>query len=148
MAFVNCLDQMDNLNGTLEFPILKHKTTFEQTLSVSLNVSKFDSGLLMAPRTLKDFIHLYNCKKEILDLNERHDNTDKKLPNKHFFSNNFIVDNFLFVTAIISLQVTNLTIYLLCEHRKLGLLVASLALQQVREVGTVTAEKEVTYGCI
>ena len=51
-AFVNYLDQIDNLTNTLEFPILKNKTTFEYTLPISLNVSKFDSDLLTAPRTL------------------------------------------------------------------------------------------------
>ena len=56
-AFVKYLDQIDNLTETLEFPILKNKTTFEQTLPISLNVSKFDSELLTAPRTLKDFIN-------------------------------------------------------------------------------------------
>ena len=63
-SFVNYLDQIDNLTDTLEFPILKTKTTFEQTLPIYLNVSKFDSDLLMAPRTLKDFIHQYNHKKK------------------------------------------------------------------------------------
>ena len=57
------------------------------------------------------------------------------------------MDNFLFVTAIISLLVTNLAIYLLCKHKKLRTLVASPALQQVREVGTVTAQEEVTHKC-
>ena len=42
---------------------------------------------------------------------------DENLPNKNFFSNNFIVDIFLFLTAIISLLVTNLAIYLLCKHK-------------------------------
>ena len=56
-AFVNYLDQTDNLTESLEFPILKNKTTFKQTLPISLNISKFDSELLTAPRNLKDFIH-------------------------------------------------------------------------------------------
>ena len=102
----------------------------------------------MAPRTLKDFIHQYNCKKEIFYLNERHDTMDENLRNKNFFSNNFIVDIFLFITAIISLLVTNLAIHLLCKHKKLRMLVARLALQQVREVGTVTVQEEVTNECI
>ena len=75
---------MDNRTGTLEFPILKNKTTYEQTLPVFLNVSKFDSHLLMVPTTLKDFIHQYNHKKGIFYWNERHDMTDKSLPNKNF----------------------------------------------------------------
>ena len=76
-AFVNYLDQIGNLTKTLEFPILKNKTTFKQALPISLIVSKFDSDLLTAPRTLKDFILRYNCKKDIFDLTERHDNTEK-----------------------------------------------------------------------
>ena len=54
---------------------------------------------------------------------------------------------FLFVTAVISLLVTTLAIYLLCKHKKLRMLVASLALQQVKEVGTVTMQEEVTTEC-
>ena len=59
-AFVNYLDQFDNLTEALEILILKNKTTFEQTLPISLNISKFDSDLLTDPRNLKDFIHQYN----------------------------------------------------------------------------------------
>ena len=63
---------------------------------------------------------------------------------KVFFSNNFIQEIFLFITAIISSLVTNLAIYLLCKHKKLKTLVASPVLQQVREVGTVKRQEEVT----
>ena len=118
-AFVSYLDQINNLTETLEFPILKNKTTFEHTQPIFLNISKFGTDLLTAPMTLKDFIHQYNHKKEIFDLTERHDNMDENLPNKNYFSNNFIVDVFLFVTAIISLLVTTLAIYLLCKPEKL-----------------------------
>ena len=48
-AFVNYLDQIDN---STKFPILKDRTTFEQTLPSSLNISKFDTSLPMAPKTL------------------------------------------------------------------------------------------------
>ena len=67
-AFVNYLEQIDNLTETIDVPILKNKNTFKpylQTLPISLNTSKFDSELLTAPKTLKDFIQQYNCKKEI-----------------------------------------------------------------------------------
>ena len=144
--FVNYLDQTDNLTETLEFPILKNKTTFKQTLPLSLNISKFDSELLTAPRNLKDFIHQYNCKKEIFDLNERHDTTDLTT-NKNFFSNNCIVDVFLFTTAVISLLLTNIAYYLLSKHKRPRTLVSSLALQQVKEEGTVTTQEEVTTEC-
>ena len=139
-AFVTYLDQIDNLTETLEFPILRNKTPFEQSLSISLNVSKFDSELLTAPKTLKDFIHQYNHRKEIFDLNKRYDNMDTNLPNKNFFSNSFIVDVFLFVSAIISLMVTTLVIYLLCKHKKLRMLVTNLVLQKIKEVDAVTTQ--------
>ena len=74
-AFLNYLDQIDNLTETIEFSILKSKTSFKQTLPISLHISKFDSELLIAPRNLKVFIHQYKCKKEIFDLKERHDTT-------------------------------------------------------------------------
>ena len=107
--FVNYLDQIDALTETLEFSILKNKTTFKQTLPLSLNISKFDSELLTAPRNLKDFIHQYNCKKEIFDLNQRHDTMDLTT-SKKFFSNNYLVHVFLFVTAVISLLATSLAL--------------------------------------
>ena len=58
-AFVNYmyLDQFTNLTESLQIQIIKNKATFEQTLPISLNMSKFNSGLLTAPRNLKDFIH-------------------------------------------------------------------------------------------
>ena len=145
-AFVSYLDQFTILTESLESLIIKKKTTFKQALPISLNVSKFDSDLLTAPRNLKDFIHQPNCKKEIFDLNERQDTTDLAT-NRNFFSDNYIVDIFLFITAIISPPITTLAIYLLCKHKKLRTLVASLALQQVKEVGTVKTQKEINTEC-
>ena len=56
-AFINYLDQFHNLTESLEFPIIKNKTIFEQVLPISLNISKFDSNLLTASSDLKEFIH-------------------------------------------------------------------------------------------
>ena len=55
---------------------------------------------------------------------------------KKFFSNNYIVDIFMFILAIILLLAITLTMYLLCKHKKLRVLIASLVLQQVKYVGT------------
>ena len=73
-AFVNYLDSLDNLTDSLKFPLLMNRTTFEQTLPISLNLSRFDSELLTAPKTLKDFVHQFCHKKKIFDLQERHTN--------------------------------------------------------------------------
>ena len=54
--------------------------------------------------------------KEIFDLQERHDNMELNT-NKNFFSDNYIVDIFMFIPVIVSLLATTLTIYLLCKHK-------------------------------
>ena len=65
-AFVNYLDQFTNMTESIKVPIIRNKTTFKQILPISLNVSKYDTDLLTAPRNVKDFIHQYNSRKEIL----------------------------------------------------------------------------------
>ena len=119
-AFVNYLDKFTNLTESFEFLIIRNKTTFELILPISLNMSKFDSMSLMASSNLKEFINSYTNDKEIFELQERHDNMDVKLnTNKNFFSDNYIIDIFLFNAVIISLLATTLTVYLLCKHKKL-----------------------------
>ena len=50
---------------------------------------------------------------------------------------------FLLVTAIISLLVTTIVINISCKHQKLKTLVASLALQQINEVGMVATQENI-----
>ena len=73
MAFANYLDAFPNL--TVSFPLIKDKTTYEQTLPVNLSISGFDKSLLHVPTNLKDFIKGYAKDKEIFDLKERHVST-------------------------------------------------------------------------
>ena len=101
--------------------------TFKQILPISLNISKFDPTSLTASGDLKEFIHRYTNDKEFFYLQERHDSMEL-ITNKNFFSENYILDIFLFITAIISLLATILTIYSLCKHKKLRTLIASLVL--------------------
>ena len=75
-AFVNYLDKFPNLTESLEFPVIKNKTTFEQTLPISLNISEFDQTLLVASTDVKEFINSYTDYEEIFDLQDRHDNTE------------------------------------------------------------------------
>ena len=77
-------------------------------------------------------------------MKERHDidKLDLETSYKNFFANNFIVDIFVFILAIISVITTMIIIYVLCKHNELRTLVASLALQQVRVVSTSTTKKE------
>ena len=117
-VFVNYMDKFPNLTESHEFPVIKNRTTFEQTLPISLNISKFDPTLLTASSDLKDFINSYTNHKEILDLQERHDNMELNT-NKNFLSENYIVDIFMFISLIISPLAITLRVYLLCKHKKL-----------------------------
>ena len=78
-AFVNYLDRFPNLTESLEFPIIRNITTIEQTLPISLNISKFDLTLLTASSNLKEFIISYTNHREIFDFQERYDNMERKL---------------------------------------------------------------------
>ena len=114
-AFTNYTGQF-NLTEDLKFPILTNKTTSEYTLPIFLNDSRFDNSLITAPQTLKEYIAQYKHEKEIFDLKERHDidELDLETPYKNFFTNNVIVDVFVFIIAIISVITTIIIIYILC----------------------------------
>ena len=64
----------------------------------------------------------------------------KCMRTQKFLSHNHIVHTFMFISAIISLLTTALTVYLLCKHKKIRALITSLVLHQVKEVGTVPQE--------
>ena len=93
---------------------------------------------------LKDYIAQYKHEKEILDLKEKHDidKLDLEMSYKNFFTNNFIMDIFVSIIAIILVITTMMIIYILCKHNKLRTLVASLTLQQVKEVSAIATKKE------
>ena len=117
-AFSNYIDQF---NLTEEFPILTYKTTSEYTLPIFLSNTGFDDSLFTTPQMLKEYIAQYKHEKEIFDLKERHarNELDLETPNKNFFTNNFIVDVFIFIIAIISAITTMIIIYVLHKCNKL-----------------------------
>ena len=121
----------------LTFPILTNKTTSKHTLLIFLNDTIFDDILLSAPWMLKEYISQYKQKKEIFDLKERHDTMN---------TNNLIVDTFVFTAAII-LAIATIILYLPCKHNKLITLVASLALQQVKEVDASAMKQDTNNAC-
>ena len=136
-AFANYLDRFPNLTESLQFLLIRNKTTYKQALAINLNILGFDKTLLNAPTNLKDFIHSYSKQKEISDLQESHETTILNT-SKNFFSNNYIVDIFVFTSTIISLLTTTLTVYLLCKHKKIRALIVRLILHQVKEVGAIS----------
>ena len=103
IAFTNYINEF-NLTKELEAPILPNKTISEYTLPVFLNQSMFDDTLLSTPLTIKEYKNQYKHDSEIFYLKERHDidELDIEFANKNFFTNNFTVDIYVFVIAIIS----------------------------------------------
>ena len=115
-AFTNYIGQF-NLTEDIKLPILTNKTTSEYTLLIFLSNSGFHDSLFTAPQTLKEYISQYKQQKEIFDLKERHDinELDLETPNKNFLTNNFIVDVFMFIIAII-LVITTMIILYICAN--------------------------------
>ena len=111
---------------------------------ITLYISGFDKTLLTAPTNLKDFMNNYARHKEIFDLQERHETTILNT-SKNFFSDNYIMDIFVFISAITSLLTTALIVYLLCKHKKIRTLITSLVLHQVKEVGATSKETNSEY---
>ena len=68
------------------------------------------------------------------------------MTNRNIFSDNYFIDVFLSIPALVCVLAATLTIYLLCKHKKLKTLIASLVLQQVKEVATET-QKEINTEC-
>ena len=136
-AFTDYLNMFPNVTESLQLPIIKNKTTYEQTLPNNMNISSFDRTLLNAPTNLKDFIHSYIKQKEIFDLQQRHESTILNNTNKNFFSDNYIVDIFVFISVTILLLTMTLTAYLLYKHKKIRVLIASLVLHQVKETSAI-----------
>ena len=147
MAFANYLDMFPNLTDS--FQLIKDRTSYEQPLPINPSVPNFDSSLLYLPTNLKSFMHDYIMNKEIFDLKERHVSTIESLnnSNKNFFSNNYIVDIFMFTSSIISLTSTTLVIYLFCKHKHIRTLVASLILHKIKEVEASSSSKETNTEC-
>ena len=134
MAFANYLDMFPNLSDS--FPLIKDKTSYEQPFSINLSIPDFDRSLLHVHTNLKSFVQDYTKNKEFFDLEERHVSTIKLLnhSNKNFFSNNYIIDIFMFTSSVISIISTTLIIYLFCKHKQIRTLMTSLILHKIKNV--------------
>ena len=135
MAFTYYLDMFPNLTDS--FPLIKDRTTYEQPLPVNLSIPDFNKYLLHAPTNLKNFVQDYAKSKEIFDLEERHVSRTLNYSSEHFFSNNYIVDIFMFPSSVISLISTSLIIYLFCKHKQIRTLITSLILHKIKNVEAV-----------
>ena len=146
MASTNYLEMLPNLTIP---SLIKDRTKYDQPLPINLTSPVFDSSLKDVPTNLKSFMCNYAKHKEIFDFKERHVFTAESLnnSNKNFFSNNYIVDIFMFTSSIMSLISTTLVIYLFCKHKHIRTLVASLILHKIKEAEANPNSEETNSGC-
>ena len=131
MAFANYLDIFPNVSES--FLLIRDKTTHEQPLPINLGIPELDTSLLHASTNLTISVQHCDHRKEILDLKERH--VSKILnSSKKIFSNNYIVDIFVFASSVISLMSTSLIIYLLCKPNQIRMLITSLVLYKIKDI--------------
>ena len=88
----------------------------------------FNSKLLEAPKTLKDFVYQHKQERKILD---KHENQNNKISNHSFFDNG-IIDIFLFIAAILSMIAMAAIVHIVCKHSKLKALVTGIAFQPIK----------------
>ena len=81
LAFV---DYFDNLLKTLDITVLRYWTTQEQILPIHLETFEIYSSLLNASKTLKDFVHQFQCRKYLQDLREHIDEESNKQSSNFF----------------------------------------------------------------
>ena len=98
MAFANYLDMFPNLTDL--FPLIKDRTAYEQPLPINLSIPNFDKSLPHVPTNLNNFVQDCAKNKEIFDLEERHASRILNYSSKNFFSNNYIVDIFMFASSL------------------------------------------------
>ena len=97
MAFTNYLDMLPNLTIPA---LIRDRTTYEQPVPINLTFPVFDSSLKDALTNLNSFMHSYALNKEIFDFKQRHVSTveSSNNSNNNFFSNNYIIDIFIFTS--------------------------------------------------
>ena len=99
-------------------------------LPISIEPLQMNQNHLQAPKTLKEYINQYQENRKSLNLKGK----KIKEPKFNTFLSSYIVDVILFVTGILTVILTFITMYMLCRQSKLKSVVANLALQHVKTV--------------
>ena len=120
----------NSLTNNLEIHISQNWTMPEQVLPISLQTFDFDSKLLEAPKTLKDFVYNSQQKKQVLDKRENKNS-------KHSFFANYIMDIFLFTATILSMIATTAIVCTVCKHAKLNVLLMGIAFQPIKQADAI-----------
>ena len=137
LAFVDYLDQ---LNETIDTPIIRNWTNQKQILPTSLESFKINSSLLQVSKTLREFVSQYKEKRNLIDIQEKR----FKIQNSNLktFISSFVMDALVFTAAFLTVVITCIIIYILCGQSNLKTSVANIALQCVKAIEAVDPENQ------
>ena len=124
------LDHLEDLTEVLDTPIDRNWMHDKQILPISLESFEINSSLLQAPKTLKDYIKQFQEHNKKLQVNVPHHNTKSNF--KGFISS-FIADIIGFTTALLTIIMALVVVYIVTRHSKLKMLVANIALQCIKQ---------------
>ena len=133
------MHSFDSLTDNLDTPMSQNWTTQEQVFPISLQMFEFDSKLLKAPMTLKELVHQYKQKGQILSKRENN--------NTYTFFNNLIMHIFLFVATILSMIATVSIFYLVCKHTKLKALLTGIDFQPIKQTEAIFGTGKEQHTC-
>ena len=109
------LDHLEDLTEVLDNPVDRNWMHDKQILPISIESFQINSSLLQAPKTLKDYIKQFKEHNKKLQLDIQHNNTKSKF--KCFISS-FIADIIGFGTALLTIIITLVVIYIVTGHSK------------------------------
>ena len=130
MANTAFLNYFKGLINTLEVPFLHNVTTQEHILPISLESHDFDKELLAAPETLREIVENYKRKKLSFDKQHETLELEDDLVIKTSIFNHLASKLFLFVMALISLEVVIIVLMLVFKGAKMWALVTNLVMQK------------------
>ena len=134
LAFANYLDQLEE---TIDVPIEKNWMHQSHILLISLEPFQMNENLLQAPKTLKEYTIQYQENRKSLNIKEK----SIKEPTFNTFLSSYMVDVIMFATAILTVILTFIIMYMLCRQSKLKSAVANLSLQHVKTVVAATIKQ-------
>ena len=130
----------DNLTKNLETHVPQNWTIQEQVFPILLQTFEFNFKLLKVPKTLKDLVHQYKQRGQII-------NKTNNKSIQHSFFDNTIMDICLFIATILSMVATAVIIHLVCRHTKLKALLTGIAFQPVKQTEAIFGNGKEQQNC-
>ena len=130
LAFVDYLDQ---LNETVNTPVIRNWTVQKQILPITLESFEINSSLLQAPKPLREFVNQYKERRKLMDFQET-EIKEKQYSKLKTFISNFIADALVFTAVLLTIIIIFIVIYMVSGQSKLKMLVTNITLQHIKTI--------------